>query len=209
MDLENRALTFAAAAHAAINQKRKSTGAPYIVHPVRVANTVRSIGGTPEQIAAALLHDTVEDVTLAGLKEAAARVGTYDVADLVETDDLRANRTVRLKVIEIVFGPVVTALVEMLTDVSIKTDGNRKVRKGLDREHSATASTEAQTIKLADLLDNSSDITSEDPNFAHVWMREMQKMLTVLDKGDPTLLERAQATCDTYFENENLDAKTP
>lgn len=36
-------------------------GAPYIEHPRAVAEIVRRLGGTPEQIAAAWLHDVIED----------------------------------------------------------------------------------------------------------------------------------------------------
>lgn len=56
------AASFAAKKHA--GQKRKgSDGEPYINHPLEVANLVASVGGVndPEVIAAALLHDTVED----------------------------------------------------------------------------------------------------------------------------------------------------
>ncbi len=42
-------------------QKEKSSGAPYIGHPIRVATTVLAAGGTTTQVRAALLHDTIED----------------------------------------------------------------------------------------------------------------------------------------------------
>lgn len=41
-DLESRALAFATAAHASIDQRRKYTGESYIVHPIAVAEVVRS-----------------------------------------------------------------------------------------------------------------------------------------------------------------------
>ncbi len=75
------ALIFAARAHA--NQKRKSTDVPYIVHPVGVMLVLLECGeADPELLAAALLHDTVEDtgVTLAQLRE---RFGAR-VAEIVE-----------------------------------------------------------------------------------------------------------------------------
>ncbi len=61
MDLVERARVFATAAHGAIGQVRKYTGEPYIVHPKAVAELVASVGGTPEMVAAAWLHDVVED----------------------------------------------------------------------------------------------------------------------------------------------------
>lgn len=66
----NAALIFAARAHA--NQRRKGTDVPYIVHPVGVMLELLHTGETdPEVLAAALLHDTVEDtgVTLAQVRE--------------------------------------------------------------------------------------------------------------------------------------------
>ena len=64
------ALAFAAVAHQ--GQKRKGTGIPYIVHPVGVMVVLLQAGETDaEVLAAALLHDTVEDagITLAELRE--------------------------------------------------------------------------------------------------------------------------------------------
>ena len=57
-ELLGRALKFATAAHK--GQKRKS-GQPYITHPVAVTNYCISMGYDAETVAAALLHDTVED----------------------------------------------------------------------------------------------------------------------------------------------------
>ena len=53
-----RAYEVAEKAHA--GQKRKS-GEPYITHPVAVATILAELGMTPQTLAAALLHDTVED----------------------------------------------------------------------------------------------------------------------------------------------------
>jgi (p)ppGpp synthase/HD superfamily hydrolase len=61
MDIVERARVFATAAHAAVGQLRKYTNEPYIVHPKQVAQFVETAGGTPEMIAAAWLHDVVED----------------------------------------------------------------------------------------------------------------------------------------------------
>jgi len=61
MTLEQKALLFATAAHYAIGQTRKYSGEPYIVHPVAVAELVMSVPHTPEMVAAALLHDVLED----------------------------------------------------------------------------------------------------------------------------------------------------
>ncbi|MBE5783096.1 MAG: bifunctional (p)ppGpp synthetase/guanosine-3',5'-bis(diphosphate) 3'-pyrophosphohydrolase [Clostridiales bacterium] len=67
-DMIERAYHFAEEAHS--GQRRKS-GEPYFVHPVYVASILTELMIDPPTIAAALLHDTVEDcesVTLQGLQ---------------------------------------------------------------------------------------------------------------------------------------------
>lgn len=49
------------AAHQHRNQTRKYTGEPYIVHPMEVAGTIQSLGFSEEVVAAAWLHDVIED----------------------------------------------------------------------------------------------------------------------------------------------------
>jgi len=158
--LEHRARLFATVAH--YGQARKYTGEPYIVHPEAVANLVREVEGrTDVMLAAAWLHDTVED--------------TY-----VTHEYLRAE-----------FGPAVAGLVDQLTDVSRPWHGNREIRKARDREHLAFASPEAKTIKLADLIDNSRSILAHDPGFAQLYIAEKRALLAVLREGDAKLWRQA------------------
>ena len=68
--LVDSALIFAATAHR--EQVRKGTGVPYIVHPVGVMLLLIQAGEQdPELLAAALLHDTLEDAgaTVEGLRD--------------------------------------------------------------------------------------------------------------------------------------------
>jgi (p)ppGpp synthase/HD superfamily hydrolase len=162
MDIVRKAQVYAMAAHAAVGQKRKYTGEPYIVHPAEVAKIVAGVpGSTPDMVAAAWLHDVVEDTGC-----------TY-------TD------------IHMAFGADIAALVGWLTDVSKPEDGNRAVRKAIDREHTAAAPAEAQTIKLADLISNSRSIMAHDPEFARVYLAEKRALLEVMTRGDAGLRERA------------------
>jgi (p)ppGpp synthase/HD superfamily hydrolase len=84
--LVGEAYEFAAAAH---RTQRRKDGQAFIAHPVRVARLLAARGYGDEVIAAALLHDVVEDtpITLAELKE---RFGPA-VAALVDwvTEDVR------------------------------------------------------------------------------------------------------------------------
>lgn len=159
--LEEKACAFATAAHENINHRRKYTGEPYIAHPAAVADLVRSVPHTDAMLAAAWLHDTVEDTTAT------------------------------LNDIEREFGAEVASLVEQLTDVSRPDDGNRSLRKEIDRAHTAKASPAAMTIKLADLIDNARSILARDPAFAVVYLAEKRRLLEVLRAGDPTLMRIA------------------
>lgn len=69
MTLVTEAAVFAARAHE--GQVRKGTSIPYIVHPMEAASIVAALTDEPELIAAALLHDVMEDcgVTYAQLCE--------------------------------------------------------------------------------------------------------------------------------------------
>jgi (p)ppGpp synthase/HD superfamily hydrolase len=156
------ALKFAEKAHE--GQVRKYTGLPYIVHPIEVASIVATVPHTQEQLAAALLHDVVEDTA------------------------------VTLEEVGQLFGEKVATLVDELTDFSKKNEvvGNRAYRKGLDRDYLGTISAEAQTVKYADLISNGVDIVSHDKHFAKVYLREKDAILEVMNKGDATLFAIAQ-----------------
>jgi len=145
---------FADVAHA--DQARKYTGDAYVVHTRAVAGIVAAVTRVPIAVAAAHLHDAVEDT--------AATI-----------DDIERN-----------FGVGVADLVFWLTDPAGRL-GNRKQRKADDRERLARAPALAQTIKLADLIDNTSSIVRHDPNFARVYLAEKQALLAVLTKGDRQL----------------------
>ena len=164
MTLIEKARAFATAAHAAVGQLRKYTFEPYIVHPAEVAALVATVPGhTPEMIAAAWLHDTVED--------------TGVTSELIRKE----------------FGDEVAELVGWLTDVSRPDHGNRAARKAVDRAHTAGAPAAAQTIKLADLIANTRSIMQHDEKFAVTYLAEKRMLLEVMTKGDPGLMARAKA----------------
>ena len=168
-ELVERARQFAAEAHAAIHHVRRYSKEPYIVHPRAVAALVAQVTDDAEVLAAAWLHDVVEDTP------------------------------VELPQIEAEFGPRVARLVSDLTDVSRRTDGNREVRKGIDLLHTQQACPAAKTVKLADLIDNARSITKHDPKLARVFMREMRLLLEVLREGDSALYHLAENLVDRFF----------
>ena len=78
-DMLERAFAFASKAHE--GQKRKS-GEPFIAHPVEVAIILSDLHMDSETIAAALLHDTIEDTPVT--REDVVNNFNEDVAALVE-----------------------------------------------------------------------------------------------------------------------------
>jgi len=177
-DLVDRARRYATEAHTRINHLRKYTRQPYAVHLKAVAQLVQEVSDDPEMIAAAWLHDTVEDTE-------------------VTFQDL-----------ELEFGPAVAQLVSELTDVSRLADGNRAVRKAIDRAHLAGASPRGQTIKLADLIDNCRDIARHDEGFARTYAVEKAALLEVLTRGDRRLLERAHRVLQQTLARLDIDLPT-
>lgn len=77
-ELLDEALAVAARAHLG---QRRPDGAPYLSHPLRVCDLLAEAGGTRTQLAAALLHDAVEDSELT-VGEVVERFGV-EVGELV------------------------------------------------------------------------------------------------------------------------------
>lgn len=165
--LEEKARKFATRWH--YGQLRKYTDEPYITHCEAVAGIVRSVKHVPEMVAAAWLHDTVEDTACT------------------------------LSDIEAVFGESVARLVSEVTKVSSHWNGNRAHRVAMDNAHYRKASPQGQTIKLADLIHNTASIVDYDPKFAKTYMKEKAELVPFLTEGDPALRARAQAQLDKYF----------
>lgn len=153
--------------HRKVGQLRKYTGEPYIVHPRAVARMVREYNGTKEMIAAALLHDVMEDT-----------LTEDDTEDVVRMQILGATNAMTLR------------MVIGLTDVAKKSDGNRAARLAINIEHLAKQPGYVQTIKLCDILDNVSSIVKHDPKFAEVWLDEKRTTLPFLKNGDQSLYWR-------------------
>lgn len=82
ISLMDRAIVFATRAHS--GTYRKGTKIPYIVHPIEAAAIVSAMTDDPDMIAAAVLHDVVED-TDATLEEIRFFFNER-IADLVEAE---------------------------------------------------------------------------------------------------------------------------
>ena len=89
MELVSEAIVFATQAHDGM--RRKKSEAPYILHPMEAAVIVGSMSDDQNLIAAAALHDVVEDAGVT-IEEVESRFGKR-VRELVEseTEDKRAD----------------------------------------------------------------------------------------------------------------------
>jgi len=156
-ELTKAALRFAAEAHH--GQKRKYSDEPFILHPMRVADAVSEHPmATPEMVAAAYLHDVLEDtpVTVAQLRE--------------------------------LFGAEVAGLVVELTNPSRNFPNLlRAVRKQMDIDHLAQASIEAQVIKLYDRLKNLEEMEDAPKKFKRLYAEESIDLAKALEDADTEL----------------------
>jgi len=158
-------------------QLRKYTPDRYIVHPIRVMLICREYTDDIAILSAALLHDVLEDtpVQKEELKEFLMKVMSPE----------QAITTLRY--------------VMELTDVFTKEDYpalNRKRRKLKEVERLGKVSKESQTIKYADIIDNSNEIVDHDPNFAPVFLSECRAILSKMLEGNPELYQRAIKTVE-------------
>lgn|SRR5574344_341579 len=121
----DRAIIFAVRAHA--NTKRKGKGFPYIVHPLEAMGIVATITSDKELLAAAVLHDTVEDTD-------------------VTIEDIRREFGERVADI------VLTETEFKVDNMSEKDSWHYRRQKTIDRL--AAASSDAKIVAMGDKLSN-------------------------------------------------------
>ena len=170
------AVEYATKVHA--GHARKYTGEPYMVHCISVARKVLEHTFSDDPVVAAILHDTVEDWP-----------------DRASFEEVRR-----------LFGSNVERMVRQTTKKSQPEDGNRAKRKAIDNAWFSAADPDSQTIKLADLIDNTRTILFHDPDFAKVYMQEKRDLLTTMTRGDPTLYFEAKRMVDEYFKHQEIKA---
>jgi (p)ppGpp synthase/HD superfamily hydrolase len=136
-------------------QTRRYNGRPYIEHPMRVAGYVTLMPGvTAIEIAAAWLHDTLEDC---------------DVTEKQLYEEFPID---------------VVNLVKDLTNPSKGHKGlPRERRKAMDREHLAGVSRWAKIIKLIDRMDNVRDMSGAEPDFKWLYATETRRLILAILQG--------------------------
>jgi (p)ppGpp synthase/HD superfamily hydrolase len=181
-DILDQITNFADRAHG--SQMRKYTPERYIVHPIRVMETCQKYDNRLPVLAAALLHDVLEDTPVSPEKMRDFLLTLMNRHDAEQT----------------------LSLVEELTDVYVKTDypqWNRRKRKEKELERIAGTSPSAQTIKYADIIDNTKEITVHDPQFASRYLRECLSILKKIDKGNAVLRQLALDSVERNLDNLN------
>lgn len=162
----HRAIRIATAAHH--GQNRKYIDVPYIAHPLSVMMRVRSVSNNEDLLAAAILHDVLEDGP-----------------NPVKLDE---------EILQYC-GIEVIKLVRELTDQYTKAQFphmNRAKRKVAERLAWGRKSADAKTIKLADVIDNTESISAADGEFFRIYLQEKRDLLTALQRGDERLYRQAE-----------------
>jgi guanosine-3',5'-bis(diphosphate) 3'-pyrophosphohydrolase len=163
------------------DQVRKYADERYIQHPLRVMKTCQDRGYPLPVLAAAILHDVLED-----------------------TDKSREEiKEFLLTVMEETATDHTLALVIELTDVYTKANYprlNRRKRKAKEINRLGMASAEAQTIKYADIIDNAIGIAGNDPDFGPVFLKECEALLNKMQNGEPVLHDAAKAVIKKEME---------
>ncbi|MDO8522479.1 MAG: HD domain-containing protein [bacterium] len=130
--ITEKAKTFAAKAHD--GQILKNVGKdPFIMHPARVVEIVEGIGGGVEEIAAAWLHDVVEDTK-------------------VTIEQIRQE-----------FGDSIADMVDGLTDPPSFEGYPNRIRKKWQADRVVSKSDSVKKIKLADQTVNSRLVGFDPP----------------------------------------------
>ena len=97
----DKAVKFAIEAHS--GTERRGKGYPYIIHPMEAASIVATITNDQEMLAAAILHDTVEDtdVTIEQIREQfgdrVAELVQHETAPMDESLTWRERKAIQVK----------------------------------------------------------------------------------------------------------------
>lgn len=174
-----RAAKIASEAHR--NQKRKYSGDPYVMHPMRVAGRVILLmSATPIEIAAAWLHDVIEDTQM--------------------TEKDLEDRGMPKAVIDYVVA---------LTNPSSRMDKSisRKERKEKDVEHLSKQSVWTKKIKMIDRIDNLTELSFDDASFMALYCQESKVLAEAIGNADENLKGEILSIVG-YYESEIMKMAT-
>jgi (p)ppGpp synthase/HD superfamily hydrolase len=148
LNLILRAAALARIAHE--GQKRKYSGRPYVEHPGRVAMQAALHSMDEEHVAAAWLHDVLEDTEVSP---------TF---------------------VKLICGEEVLKIVEGLTNPSKGSPLSRADRKALDRAKLSCQPTNTKVLKALDRADNCRDMKGVEADFIKLYAGESRQLAVAL-----------------------------
>jgi len=166
VNLSIKAMVFARLVHR--DQRRKYTNNPYSDHLAEVAGIAATAAP-------------------AGLVDLDVYLATAWLHDSVEDQGVTRDQLAGA------FGDVVAGSVMLLSDLEL---GSRAARKAASRSRLSGAPGWVQTIKVADMISNTSSIVEHDPKFARVYLEEKRLLLDAMTRADPRLVEIAREQID-------------
>ena len=177
MDIFDEAIIFATKAHS--GAFRKGTSIPYITHPIEAAAIVATMTNNKNVLAAAVLHDTIEDTdaTIDDIKE----IFGEEVARLVatESENKRDN---------------------------LPSDSTWKIRKQETLDHLKGATEEEKMITLGDKLSNIRAIYRDYSTIGDkLWERFNQKDKNQHAWYYKTIAERLSDLSDSFAYQEYVE----
>ena len=179
-DILEKVEAFARDSHG--DQRRKYRDEAYVNHPIRVMGICRQYNQTLPVAAAALLHDVLEDTT----------VSSEEMLDFL--DHVMAPGDARHTMM----------LVKDLTDIythAAYPQWNRRARKAKESERLGKSHPDAQTIKYADIIDNSNDIVGSGDDFGPTFLHECEAVLKKMKSGNPELYKLALETVHSVLQS--------
>lgn len=163
------------------NQVRKYTGEPYYNHLYSVASIVSEYEIKQGVIEIALCHDLFEDT---GCHFHQLSRVLYSIGYSPE-------------VVRFIIRGVFALTDQYVTEKYPHL--NRERRKTLEAKRLGGIDPIYQSIKYADLIDNTSSIVERDAKFAVHYLREKKEILSIMTYGNPMLHSLASEICEQTF----------
>lgn len=174
IELLEQAKMVAIGAHGATGQKRKFSGAHYVSHCESVASFLEEFGCDAYTQALGWMHDVIEDTAITDdyLLNLFSEEFVNDLRALTDEKQFKAD------------------VMDVPLDVRTR---DRATRKAAFNNRLREASEAVHNVKVADILDNVSDLHSADHNetkvsaWVHLYLSEKAVQLIHLHKAKPEL----------------------
>lgn len=173
-DRQQKVFDFVVEAHG--DQKRKYTYEPYWTHLLSVATIVSDYPDVRFGIEIALCHDLFEDTET-------KHVDLFEALSLAGYTVIQSNF-------------IINGAHELTDYYTLANfpEMNRAARKDCEAKRLIGISPNSQSVKYADIIDNTGSIVEHDPGFAKVYLKEIEKKIYAMNQGHSALYERCLST---------------